>query len=187
MLPLEATGRRGGGGGPQGGAAADAGRKCARARWSASSCWPRPSRRCRAARRWIMQALVQEVPVVSDQAEALDVLEILQKSEHHFALVYDEYGHFEGIITTDDVLEAITGAVASAEPDEPAMVEREDGSFLVAGWMPVDEFCDRLGLPRELAGEYDTVAGLVLHQLGQIPDLGDRVHRRGLPLRGDRP
>ena len=119
-----------------------------------------------------LKALVRDVPVVSDQAEALDVLEILQKSEHHFALVYDEYGHFEGIVTTGDVLEAITGAVAASEPDEPAIVTREDGSYLVAGWMPVDEFCDRLGLPRGMAGEYDTVAGLILHQLGRIPELG---------------
>jgi putative hemolysin len=119
-----------------------------------------------------IRSLVREIPVVSDQAEALDVLDIQHKSEHHIALVYDEYGPFEGIITSGDVLGAITGAVASSEADEPAMVTREDGSFLVAGWMPVDEFCDRLGLPRELAGEYDTLAGLVLHQLGQIPDLG---------------
>jgi putative hemolysin len=117
-------------------------------------------------------ALLREVPVVSDRSEALDVLEILQKAEHHMALVYDEYGHFEGIITTDDVLEAITGAVASSEADEPAMVQREDGSHLVAGWMPADEFCDKLGLPRDIAGDYDTVAGLVLHQLGRIPELG---------------
>jgi len=126
-----------------------------------------------------LKALVRDVPVVSDQADALDVLEILQKSEHHFALVYDEYGHFEGILTTGDVLEAITGAVAASDTDEPAMVEREDGSYLVAGWMPVDEFCDRLGLPREMAGEYDTVAGLVLHQLGQIPDLGAHFTAEG--------
>jgi putative hemolysin len=119
-----------------------------------------------------LKALLREVPVVSDRAEALDVLEILQKSEHHFALVYDEYGHFEGIITTGDVLEAITGAIAASDVDEPAMVTRQDGSLLVAGWMPVDEFCDKLGLPREMAGEYDTVAGLVLHQLGHIPELG---------------
>jgi len=119
-----------------------------------------------------LKALVHDVPVVSDQAEALDVLEILQKSEHHFALVYDEYGHFEGIITSGDVLAAITGAIAASDTDEPAMVEREDGSHLVAGWMPVDEFCDWLGLPHELAGEYDTVAGLILHQLGRIPELG---------------
>ena len=119
-----------------------------------------------------IKALLREVPVVSDRTEALDVLEVLQRAEHHMALVYDEYGHFEGIITTDDVLDAITGAVASSEADEPAMVLREDGSHLVAGWMPADEFCDKLGLPRAIAGDYDTVAGLVLHQLGRIPDLG---------------
>ena len=119
-----------------------------------------------------IKSLLREVPVVSDRAEALDVLEIVQKAEHHFALVYDEYGHFEGIITTDDVLDAITGAIAASEADEPAMVTREDQSYLVAGWMPVDEFCDRLRLSRDLAGDYDTVAGLVLHQLGRIPELG---------------
>jgi putative hemolysin len=126
-----------------------------------------------------IRALMREVPVVSDRAEALDVLEILRKSDHHIALVYDEYGHFEGIITTGDVLDAITGAVAASEADEPAMVEREDGSWLVAGWMPVDEFCDRLGLPRAMAGDYDTVAGLVLHQLGRIPELGARFEAEG--------
>jgi putative hemolysin len=126
-----------------------------------------------------IRSLLREIPVVHDQAEALDVLEVLHKSEHHIALVYDEYGHFEGIITSGDVLGAITGAVASSEVDEPAMVTREDGSFLVAGWMPVDEFCDRLGLPRDLAGEYDTVAGLVLHQLGQIPELGTAFTAEG--------
>ncbi|MFN3576639.1 MAG: hemolysin family protein [Tabrizicola sp.] len=126
-----------------------------------------------------IRALVREVPVVSDRAEALDVLDILQKSEHHFVLVYDEYGTFEGIITTGDVLEAITGAVAASEADEPAFVTREDGSHLVAGWMPVDEFCDRLGLPREMAGDYDTVAGLILHQMGRIPELGAHFTAEG--------
>lgn len=120
-----------------------------------------------------LKALVVDVPVVSDQADALAVMEVLQKSTHHIALVYDEYGHFEGIITTDDVLEAITGAVSSADADEPALVVRADGSLLVSGWMPADEFCDRLGLSRGLAGEYDTIAGLVLHQLDRMPVLGD--------------
>jgi putative hemolysin len=119
-----------------------------------------------------IKALLREVPVLSDRTDALDVLEILQRSEHHLALVYDEYGHFEGIITSGDVLAAITGAVAASEPDEPAMISRDDSSFLVAGWMPVDEFCDRLSLPKDMAGDYDTVAGLVLHQMGQIPELG---------------
>ena len=126
-----------------------------------------------------LRALLRDVPVVSELSDALDVLAILQKSRDHLALVYDEYGTFQGIITTDDVLEAITGAVRSSELDEPALVERGDGSLIVAGWMPADELCDRLALSRDLAGEYDTVAGLVLHQLGRIPALGDAVQAEG--------
>jgi putative hemolysin len=126
-----------------------------------------------------LKAILQDVPVVSDRMEALDVIEVLQKAEHQMALVYDEYGHFEGIITTADLLEAITGAEAASETDEPAIVTREDGSLLVAGWMPADELCDRLGLPRSIAGEYDTVAGLVLHQLGHMPKLGEVAEVEG--------
>ena len=126
-----------------------------------------------------LKALLREVPVVNDRADALDVLEIVQGTEHHIALVYDEYGHFEGIITSGDILDAITGVEVSASTGEPAIVERADGSMLVAGWMPADEFCDRLGIERELAGGYDTVAGLVLHQLARIPELGDLVEAGG--------
>ncbi len=126
-----------------------------------------------------INALVREVPVVSDLADALDVLEILHKSADHMALVYDEYGHFEGIITTADVLEAITGAEAAQSAGEPAIVTRADGSLLVAGWMPADELCDRLAIPREAAGEYDTAAGLVLHQFGRLPELGEAITLQG--------
>jgi len=124
--------------------------------------------------------LLREVPVVSDRADALDILGILYASPDHMALVYDEYGHFEGIITTSDILEAITGAEAAQTEGEPAVAARADGSLLVAGWMPADELCDRLGLPRDLAGDYDTVAGLVLHQFGHLPELGEAVSLRGL-------
>jgi putative hemolysin len=123
--------------------------------------------------------LLREVPVVSDMADALDVMEILQGSDHHLALVYDEYGHFEGIITSGDILEAITGSVAAQTAEEPALIEREDGSLLVSGWMPADEFCDRIGLPRDLAGDYETVAGLVLNVFGRLPALGESVAAEG--------
>jgi putative hemolysin len=126
-----------------------------------------------------LRAIMQEVPVVSDRADALDVLAILRGAEHHLALVYDEYGNFEGIITSGDVLEAITGAMATHEDSEPAFMPREDGSLLVAGWMPADEFCDRLSLPRDLAGGYDTVAGLVLHLFGRLPSLGEHATAEG--------
>jgi putative hemolysin len=119
------------------------------------------------------------VPVVSDMADALDVMQILRKTPDHLVLVYDEYGVFEGIITSGDILEAITGTLGTAFSNEPSMVEREDGSYLVAGWMPADEFCERLHLPRSLAGEYETVAGLMLHQLRHLPALGDHVTTEG--------
>lgn len=123
--------------------------------------------------------LLREVPVVSDMADALDVMEILRKSAHHFALVYDEYGSFEGIITSGDILEAITGTVSIQTEEEPALVTREDGSLLVSGWMPADEFCDRIGIARESAGEYETVAGLVLNLFGRLPALGESMSAHG--------
>ncbi|WP_128253424.1 hemolysin family protein [Falsirhodobacter deserti] len=124
-------------------------------------------------------ALMREVPVVSDAADALNVIEILRGSPNHMALVYDEYGSFEGIITTGDILEAITGAFRETLADEPAIQTREDGSWLVAGWMPVDEFCEMLRVPEELAGDYETVAGLVLNQLRRMPVQGDSFTREG--------
>lgn len=125
------------------------------------------------------QRLVRDVPVVSDKADALDVMDILRASSHHLALVYDEYGNFEGIITSGDILEAITGTVATQTEEEPALLEREDGSLLVSGWMPADEFCDRLAIPRDLAGGYETVAGLVLNLFGRLPKLGEATAAEG--------
>jgi putative hemolysin len=121
------------------------------------------------------RTLMREVPVVSDMADALNVIEILRASPNHMALVYDEYGSFEGIITTGDILEAITGTFTEAQAEEPDVVTRQDGSLLVSGSMPADEFCDRLSIPREEAGDYETVAGLVIHHLRRLPALGDVV------------
>ena len=126
-----------------------------------------------------LRALMREVPVVYESAGALDVIAMLRGSRNHMALVYDEYGGFEGIVTTGDVLEAITGAFREQAEDEPALHEREDGSYLVAGWMQADEFIERLSLSRDLAGDYETVAGLVLNQLHRLPQLGDTVEAEG--------
>jgi len=94
-------------------------------------------------------------------------------------LVYDEYGHFEGVVTPMDVLEAITGEFAGLDDDEPKLVERDDGSLLVAGWMPVDEFADRLSVPLDEDRDFSTVAGLVLDLAGRLPQAGDRVDWQG--------
>jgi putative hemolysin len=89
------------------------------------------------------------------------------------ALVFDEYGHFEGVITSGDILEAITGVFQEEGVNEPAFVVREDGSFLVAGWMQIDEFIEKLGGPVDPNANYETVAGLVLNTLNRLPAVGE--------------
>ncbi len=126
-----------------------------------------------------LASLVRELPVVSDKAEALDVLEVLRGTPHHTVLVYDEYGSFQGIVTTGDILNAITADLGPGAADEPDLLQRADGSWLAAGAMAADEFCDRLGLPQDLAGDYETVAGLFLNLLRQSPHLGDTVEAAG--------
>ena len=123
---------------------------------------------------------MREVPVVSDLTSAVDVIQSLRRSTVHMVLVFDEYGHFEGIITSGDVLEAITGAFQEEDDEEPAIVERADGSFLVAGWMPADEFADRMEISIGDDPEFETVAGLVLDAFRRLPVLGDVIEADGL-------
>lgn len=125
------------------------------------------------------RGLVVEAPVVRDGMAALDVIETLRRAPAGMVLVYDEYGHFEGIVTPMDVLEAITGEFLDEGAAEPKIVARGDGSLLVAGWMPVDEFAERLGLTLDEDRDYETVAGLVLDRLGTLPHVGERVDVAG--------
>lgn len=118
-----------------------------------------------------LRGLIRPTPVIHEGMGALNVIETIRKTSAHLLLVYDEYGHFKGIVTPLNLLEAITGEL-SADADEPKMVQREDGSFLVAGWMPVDEFADRLDLTLAADRDYETVAGLVIDIMGQLPTVG---------------
>lgn len=122
-----------------------------------------------------LESWLIEAPVVRERMGALDVLEILRRSPAHMVLVYDEYGNFEGIITPMDVLQAIAGDFDGDAQDEPRIVEREDGSLLVAGWMAADEFADRIGITLETDRDYDTVAGLVIDRMGSLPQIGEHV------------
>lgn len=121
------------------------------------------------------RALLVEAPVVRDGMNALDVLETLRRTPAHMVLVYDEYGHFEGIITPMDVLQAIAGDFIEGEETEAKIAERDDGSLLVAGWMPVDEFADHTGMILDEGRDYETVAGLVIEKMGKLPRLGEHV------------
>ena len=126
-----------------------------------------------------LRKFVQPVPVVMDHADALDVVRAIRNSTVHTALVVDEYGHFEGIVTSGDILEVITGVFQEETGDDPAVVKREDGSYLVAGWMPADEFGERLkvNIPRD--AKYETVAGYILSAINHLPAVGETFEHDG--------
>jgi putative hemolysin len=121
---------------------------------------------------------IQAAPIVMDTNEALSVLQSLRASKAHMSLVFDEYGHFEGVITANDVLEAITGAFQDDGEDEPAITMRSDGSYLVAGWMQADELAETLSMPIE-RGNYETAAGFILAELNHLPQTGESFVRDG--------
>jgi putative hemolysin len=126
-----------------------------------------------------IRAHVRAAPVVPDTADALDVVDIIKQSPIHLGLVHDEYGHFEGVVTNADILEAIVGAFRTDEGIEPDAVQREDGSWLVSGLMPVDELAERLAIPIPRDEGYHTTGGFVLDQLGHLPDIGERFEAYG--------
>lgn len=121
-----------------------------------------------------LRAALRQAPVIPESMDALDVVRILRDSPMHMGLVHDEYGHFQGVVTSADILEAIVGAFRTEEGEpEPALTLRGDGSLLVAGWMPVDEFADRVGLTLPANRSYETVAGFAIARMGRIPAVGE--------------
>ena len=123
---------------------------------------------------------LRHAPIVHDQADALDVLTTLRESDMPMALVHDEYGHFEGIVSPADILEAITGVFRSdLEEGEETSVQREDGSWLLPGYMPADEMADQLGIALPESRDYETVAGFVLSHLHHLPTTGEIVDAEG--------
>jgi putative hemolysin len=123
-----------------------------------------------------LRAHVRPAPTIPDTADALDVVGIIKRSPVHMALIHDEYGHFEGVVTNADILEAIVGEFRTDEgPPEPDAVLRDDGSWLISGSMPVDEMAERLSIPVPQERAYHTTAGFILNRLGHLPDVGESV------------
>jgi putative hemolysin len=122
-------------------------------------------------------------PFVPEGMGALEVVARLRHDKSPVALIVDEYGTIDGMVTLTDVLEAIVGDIpALDEKGEPAATRREDGSWLLDGMMPVDELqmlLDLDDLPEE-SGDYDTVGGLFMAQLGRIPAVGDTFEWKDL-------
>ncbi len=122
-----------------------------------------------------LRTLMRVAPVVPDQVDAMDALEALRAADVPMALVHDEYGHLEGIVTPADLLSSIAGEFVSDrhEDDDPAVFEREDGSLLVSGWWAADLLAERIGLTLPEDRDYATVAGLALAELKRLPATGD--------------
>lgn len=127
-----------------------------------------------------VRAIVRNAPVVPDTTNALDVLAVLRDAAVPMALIHDEYGDFEGLVTPADILEAIAGVFKSdAVGMEPHAVERDDGSWLLSGSMPIDELADTIGIPLPPQRSYETVAGFVLAHLQHLPKTGEHVDAAG--------
>ncbi len=127
-----------------------------------------------------VRPLIRKAPIVPETMDALDLLAVLRDAEVPMALIHDEYGHFEGLVTPADILEAIAGVFKSdSEDEEPQAVERADGSWLLSGAMPVDEMADAIGIELPQQRAYETVAGFVLAHLQHLPKVGEAVDARG--------
>ena len=128
-----------------------------------------------------LKQLCRKPPVIPDLMDAMDALAVLRKAEVPLALVQDEYGHLDGIVTPGSLLAALAGTFAHdiEQGDEPPLVEREDGSWLVSGAASADLLSDRLGVAMPHDRDYSTVAGFALSVLKHLPETGEKFRHDG--------
>ncbi len=121
---------------------------------------------------------------VPESTRGLKILELFKQTGTHIALVVDEYGVIQGLVTLNDILVEIVGDVPSDdEPEDPQAVQREDGSWLLDGMLPVDEFFELFeikNLPPEQRGSYQTLGGFIITNLGRIPAATDHFEWEGM-------
>jgi putative hemolysin len=128
-----------------------------------------------------VRALARSAPVIPDLMDAMDALAVLRGADVPLALVHDEYGHFDGIVTPGSILAALAGAFAHDVEvgSDPPLVEREDGSWLVSGAASADLLSDRLGLRMPEGRDFSTVAGFALSVLKRLPETGESFGHDG--------
>jgi putative hemolysin len=128
-----------------------------------------------------LRQLCRSAPVIPDLMDAMDALAVLREAEVPLALVHDEYGHFDGIVTPGSILAALAGAFAHDLDHEtdPPLVEREDGSWLISGAASADLLTDRLGMKLSSDRDFSTVAGFALSVLKRIPSAGELFDHEG--------
>ncbi|RJF98374.1 hemolysin family protein [Noviherbaspirillum saxi] len=120
---------------------------------------------------------LQPAVFVPESLTGMELLENFKNSGVQLAFIVDEYGEVQGIVTLQDVMEAITGEFKTHRAEDAWAVQREDGSWLLDGLIPVPELKDRLslkGVPEEERGRYNTLSGMMMLLLGRIPQTADR-------------
>lgn len=131
-----------------------------------------------------IERAVQEILYVPETVSAMGLLELFKKNKAEIALIVDEYGDTQGMVTLTDVMSALVGDVSViGEDDEQDAVQREDGSWLLDGSVALDRFRDLMNtaqrFPGEETGAYHTLAGFILFQLGYIPRVSETTHWNG--------
>jgi putative hemolysin len=141
------------------------------------------------ARKWLSQALrgetrelakqsLQDPLYVPETITGMELLDNFRQSGVQMAFVIDEYGEVQGIVTLQDLIEAITGEFSPRDPETSWAMKREDGSWLLDGHIPVPELKDRLDLdevPDEERGRYHTLSGMMMLLTGRLPKVTDTV------------
>lgn len=125
--------------------------------------------------------LMRHAPIIPDVADSTVALAVLREADVPIAVVIDEYGHFEGLVTPADLLSAIAGEFRSDmdEGYDPAIVEQTDGTWLVSGGLAADELAEKLGFALPHERDYQTVAGFALQALEHIPQPGEKFEAGG--------
>jgi CBS domain containing-hemolysin-like protein len=136
-----------------------------------------------------LESILRRPLLVAPQIPVLDLLLQMRMNRMHLALVVDEYGGIDGLLTIEDLVETITGDIADEhdEPDLPMVIERPDGTMDIDARMPVDDFEQRFGLmltPDEREADIDTIGGLVFTVAGRVPARGEVIrHSSGAEFR----
>ncbi len=121
---------------------------------------------------------LQPALYVPETLTGMELLDNFRLSDVHMAFVIDEYGEVQGIVTLQDLIEAITGEFRPRDPTTSWAVQRDDGSWLLDGHIPVPELKDRLGLdsvPEEERGRYHTLSGMIMLLTGRLPKVAETV------------
>ena len=126
-----------------------------------------------------VKAHIKPALIIPETMDALDAMNSVRDSEVKMALVHDEYGHFEGLVTPADILETLTGMATDVENMDPKAVARDDGSHILSGWMPADEMADLLKIKLPDQRDYQTVAGFILSVMQRLPRIGEKCHADG--------